>query len=101
MKSLLVILYFILFIGEIFATKSYPITTLLNAKWQTTPIYLEISEFLYDDSPNLYWDYVNELKSLPVPLYELGEYYPHSTHSLCKKRARKRLNFFFIYSIHR
>lgn len=72
MKSLLVTLYFILFIGKIFATKSHPITTLLNAKWQTTPIYLEISEFLFDESPNLYWDYVNELNKLPVSLYELG-----------------------------
>lgn len=75
MKSLLaIILLSILFIIESAkATKSFPVTTLLNAKWNVTPVYLEISEFLYDESPNLYWDYVNGLNSLPVPLYELSK----------------------------
>lgn len=62
----------ILFIVQTFASKSHPITTLLNAKWETTPICLEISEFLFDESPNLYWEYVNNLNKLSQPLYELG-----------------------------
>lgn len=73
MKPLLAIILSILFIGSSKATKSFPVTTLLNAKWNVTPVYLEISEFLYDESPNLYWDYVNGLISLPVPLYELSK----------------------------
>lgn len=72
MKSLLSILSCFLFVVQSFASKSHPITTLLNAKWYTTPICLEISEFLFDESPNLYWDYVKTLNALPQPLYELG-----------------------------
>lgn len=72
MKSVLSVISCFLCIVHSLASKSHPITTLLNAKWHTTPICLEISEFLFDESPNLYWDYVNALNSLPVPLYELG-----------------------------
>lgn len=74
MKSILGILCCLLCIKTAIPTKSYPVTTLLNAKWHTTPVCLEIAEFLYDESPNLYWDYVNELNTLPVPLYELGKF---------------------------
>lgn len=74
MKSLLSILSVFFLIVQTLASKSHPITTLLNAKWYTTPICLEISEFLFDENPNLYWDYVNELNALPVPLHELGEH---------------------------
>lgn len=68
-----------LFIVCALASKSHPITTLLNAKWHTTPICLEISEFLFDENPNLYWDYVNALNALPEPLHELGEKKNRST----------------------
>lgn len=74
MKSLLSVICGFLFVTHSFASKSHPITTLLNAKWHATPICLEISEFLFDESPNLYWDYVNTLNTLPVPLYELGRH---------------------------
>lgn len=73
MKSFLVILCGILFTKATFATKSHPVTTLLNAKFFTTPVCLEVAEFLFDESPNLYWDYVNELNTLPLPLHELGK----------------------------
>lgn len=72
MKPLWRLLCCFLLIVQTFASKSHPITTLLNAKWHTTPICLEISEFLFDESPNLYWDYVNALNTLPTPLHELG-----------------------------
>lgn len=55
------------------ATKSHPVTTLLNAKWKTTPIYLEVAEFLFDESPNFYWDYVKELVQLPISKYGAGK----------------------------
>lgn len=72
MRTLLSVISSFLFIVHTLASKSHPITTLLNAKWHTTPICLEISEFLFDESSNLYWDYINALNSLPEPLYELG-----------------------------
>ncbi|XP_053954514.1 UDP-glucose:glycoprotein glucosyltransferase [Anastrepha ludens] len=44
-------------------TQSYSVTTLINAKWQQTPLYLEIAEYLSDENPALFWDYVNEVQS--------------------------------------
>lgn len=60
-----------LLFGIAFASKSHPITTLINAKWFTTPVCLEIAEYLFDESPNLYWDYVNELNALKTPLHKI------------------------------
>lgn len=48
--------------------KSYPITTLINAKWNVTPFALEISEYLADENQNLFWDYVHEIANLDKPL---------------------------------
>lgn len=73
MKSFIAIICLLICASTSYATKSHPITTLLNAKWHTTPIYLEISEFLFDESPNLYWDYVKELVNLPISKYDAGE----------------------------
>lgn len=68
------LLYSILFsilITNAFASKSHPVTTLLNAKWHATPVRLEIAEYLFDESPNLFWDYVHELNTLKTPLYDI------------------------------
>lgn len=73
MKSFIGIICLLICASNAYATKSHPITTLLNAKWQTTPVYLEISEFLFDESPNFYWDYVRELVNLPISQYEAGK----------------------------
>lgn len=54
--------------------KSFPITTLINAKWTFTPVHLEVAEFIADESPTLYWDYLNELNSLQTEISKLGEY---------------------------
>lgn len=62
---------FLSFICGIFASKSHPVTTLLNAKWPSTPVTLEIAEYLADESPNLFWDFAHELNELNVPLHEL------------------------------
>lgn len=60
-----------LLIANAFATKSHPVTTLLNAKWHSTPVCMEIAEYLFDESPNLFWDYVHELNSLKTPLHQI------------------------------
>ncbi|XP_073840354.1 UDP-glucose-glycoprotein glucosyltransferase [Musca autumnalis] len=49
-------------------SKSYPITTLINAKWEQTPLHLEIAEYLSDENPNLYWDFVKDAADLDTPL---------------------------------
>jgi hypothetical protein len=56
------------------ASKSYPVTTLLNAKYNVTPVCLEIAEYLFDENPNLYWDYVDNLNQLKTPLYEISKW---------------------------
>lgn len=72
--SFKILLIYNFVIGISFASKSYPITTLLNAKWSITPVCLEIAEYLYDESPNLYWDYVEKLNDLKTPLYEISKF---------------------------
>uniref|UniRef100_W8AWU6 UDP-glucose:glycoprotein glucosyltransferase n=1 Tax=Ceratitis capitata TaxID=7213 RepID=W8AWU6_CERCA len=44
-------------------SQSYAVTTLINAKWQQTPLYWEIAEYLADENPALFWDYVNDILS--------------------------------------
>lgn len=53
-------------------SKSHPVTTFLNAKWYRTPVCLEIAEYLFDENPNLYWDYVERLNELETPLHKIG-----------------------------
>lgn len=53
------------------ATKSHPVTTFLNAKWYRTPVCLEIAEYLFDENPTLFWDYVEQLHSLETPLHSI------------------------------
>lgn len=54
------------------ASKSHPVTTLLNAKYNVTPVCLEVAEYLFDENPSLFWDYVENLNQLKTPLYEIG-----------------------------
>lgn len=54
------------------ATQSHPVTTFLNAKWFRTPVCLEIAEYLFDENPSLYWDYVEQLHDLDTPLHSIA-----------------------------
>lgn len=58
----------------VLSSKSHPVTTFLNAKWYRTPVCLEIAEYLFDESPTLYWDYVEKLNALKTPLHTIGTY---------------------------
>lgn len=55
-------------------SKSYPITTLINAKWGQTPLHLEIAEYLADENPNLYWDFLKDITELDTTLSGYGEF---------------------------
>ncbi|KAH1001727.1 hypothetical protein HUJ04_005706 [Dendroctonus ponderosae] len=46
--------------------KSKSVTTLLEAKWSRTPLVLEVSEFLADENPDLYWSFIDSI-SLQSP----------------------------------
>lgn len=36
------------------------VSTFLNAKWSQTPLALEVSEFLHDEDPALFWSFVDD-----------------------------------------
>ncbi|XP_017037639.1 UDP-glucose:glycoprotein glucosyltransferase [Drosophila kikkawai] len=52
------------------SSQSYPITTLINAKWTQTPLYLEVAEYLADEQAGLFWDYVQGVTKLDTALNE-------------------------------
>lgn len=45
-------------------TKSKTVSTLLNAKWNSTPTALEIAEFLNDEDPSYFWSFLEDLSEL-------------------------------------
>lgn len=64
MKSVFTIVLTVLLLStpeSVFSSKSHAVTTLLNAKWDAPPIYLEIAEFLGVESENFYWDYLSHV----------------------------------------
>lgn len=72
-SGLLLIICLLQKIYVVLTLKSYPLTTLINAKWTFTPVHLEIGEFIADESPTLYWDYLESLNSLQTEISDLGE----------------------------
>lgn len=49
------------------------VTTFVTAKWESTPIVLELAEYLSGESSDLFWSFVNGVNSLKSPLQGLGE----------------------------
>lgn len=61
-------------VGAAESSQSYPITTLINAKWTQTPLYLEIAEYLADEQAGLFWDYVQAVTALDTALNDYGRW---------------------------
>ncbi|XP_023293347.2 UDP-glucose:glycoprotein glucosyltransferase [Lucilia cuprina] len=74
---------------ETATSKSFPITTLINAKWEQTPLHLEIAEYLADENANLYWDFLKDITDLETTLssYET----PSQSYNAAINVVRKRL----------
>lgn len=53
--------------------KSKSVTTLLDAKWETTPLVLEVVEYLADENVDFYWRYIDAISQLIKPLVEIGK----------------------------
>lgn len=71
MKLLFIALSTIFFIShnpEAKSKKSKSVTTLLEAKWLSTPLVLEAAEYLADESIDSYWSYIDSISSLNPPL---------------------------------
>lgn len=54
--------------------KSKSVTTLLEAKWEVTPLVLEVAEYLADENVDFYWSFIDSISSLSPPLVEIGRY---------------------------
>ncbi|GAB0089717.1 UDP-glucose:glycoprotein glucosyltransferase [Sergentomyia squamirostris] len=66
-------LFLVATIGQGLATKSHPITTFINAKWNATPFALEVSEFLADENSNLFWQFVDAINELDLESAQTGD----------------------------
>ncbi|XP_055550572.1 UDP-glucose:glycoprotein glucosyltransferase [Wyeomyia smithii] len=72
METLFLLLGALVIIGVVHGEfKSHPVTTHLSAKWDLTPVQLEIAEFIEDENVNLFWDYVELINKIPNSLYHI------------------------------
>ncbi|XP_050308475.1 UDP-glucose:glycoprotein glucosyltransferase isoform X2 [Anthonomus grandis grandis] len=51
--------------------KGKSVTTLLDAKWEQTPLILEIAEFLADENTELYWNFIDNISKLSSTLSQI------------------------------
>ncbi|PSN48119.1 UDP-glucose:glycoprotein glucosyltransferase [Blattella germanica] len=51
--------------------KTKSVTTLIEAKWEVTPLVLEISEYLADENAEYLWEYVDAISALKPSLADL------------------------------
>lgn len=52
--------------------KSKSVTTLLEAKWERTPLVLEVAEYLAEENPQYFWDYVDSVSAMEPSLNTIG-----------------------------
>lgn len=52
--------------------KSKSVTTLLEAKWESTPLVLEAAEYLANENVDYYWGFIDSISSLKPPLASIG-----------------------------
>ncbi|XP_028131393.1 UDP-glucose:glycoprotein glucosyltransferase [Diabrotica virgifera virgifera] len=71
------------------AKKSKSVTTLLEAKWQATPLVLETAEYLADENIDFFWGFVDSISSLETPLSSIGS--EHEQYKTVIKHASKFL----------
>lgn len=51
--------------------KTKSVTTLIEAKWEVTPLVLEIAEYLRDENENFLWEFVDGICALHPPIADL------------------------------
>ncbi|KAI5693935.1 hypothetical protein M8J75_008163 [Diaphorina citri] len=71
-KTSLVFICFLLPYIGLCKKKSKSVSTIIDAKWHLTPIALEISEYLAEDDPSLFWRYVDYINALQPALIDSG-----------------------------
>lgn len=53
--------------------KTKSVTSFVSAKWEATPIVLELAEYLSGESSDLFWSFVDKINSLKSSLESLGK----------------------------
>nr|XP_018911723.1 PREDICTED: UDP-glucose:glycoprotein glucosyltransferase [Bemisia tabaci] len=61
----------LLFVASDAKKKPKSVTTVIDAKWEETPVVLEISEFIAEESNDLFWKFVEAVNALEPPLIDL------------------------------
>ena len=51
--------------------KAKTVTTLIDAKWEVTPIVLEVAEYISEESKDDFWSYINDVSQLKPQLIEV------------------------------
>lgn len=69
--------------------KAKTVTTLIEAKWEVTPVVLEIAEYIGDESINDYWSFIDDISNLKPDLIEL------SSDKQQYEKALEVINFYF------
>lgn len=74
-KGLIVLLLStqLLFVIEARSKNIKSVTTLLDAKWEVTPLILEIAEYLADENINYFWSYIDSISSLRKAPVDIGK----------------------------
>lgn len=54
--------------------KSKSVTSFVSAKWEATPIVLELAEYLAGESTDLFWSFFDGINSLKSSLDTLGKF---------------------------
>lgn len=67
---LLVITLIVISVGSV-RQKTKIVTTLIDAKWEVTPIVLEVAEYIGDESIDDYWSFIDDISNLKPDLVEL------------------------------
>lgn len=60
--------------------KSKSVTSFVSSKWETTPIVLELAEYLAGESADLFWSFVDGINSLKSSLDSLSKYHLSSVY---------------------
>lgn len=53
--------------------KNKPVVTQLNAKWPHTPLLLEAAEYMSEESPAIFWTFVDDIASWDAQQYIQSE----------------------------
>lgn len=69
---LLVVFTFTCYSNAASKQKAKSVTTFIEAKWEVTPVVLEVAEFLADENSNYLWEFVDSISALNPPLVDLA-----------------------------